>query len=106
MYVQAISAFAPHPNAAKLWMEYLYSDEGQNVWLKGYCNPIRYDDMAKGSAVDPADQAKLPDTTGASLPTLDQITAATDVITKGWTDHRRRHGQVTDARDRSGAVMR
>ena len=45
MYVQAISAYAPHPNAAKLWMEYLYSDEGQNAWLKGYCNPIRYDDM-------------------------------------------------------------
>ena len=29
VYVQAISAYAPHPNAAKLWMEYLYSDEGQ-----------------------------------------------------------------------------
>ena len=24
VYVQAISAYAPHPNAAKLWMEYLY----------------------------------------------------------------------------------
>ena len=84
MYVQAISAYAPHPNAAKLWMEYLYSDEGQNVWLKGYCNPIRYDDMVKRSVV-PADlAAKLPDTTGASLPTLDQITAATKVITEGW----------------------
>ena len=42
VYVQAISAYAPHPNAAKLWMEYLYSDEGQLLWLKGYCNPIRY----------------------------------------------------------------
>ena len=29
VYVQAISAYAPHPNAAKLWMEHLYSDEGQ-----------------------------------------------------------------------------
>src|SRR6185295_4660536 len=27
VYVQAISKYAPHPNAAKLWMEYLYSDE-------------------------------------------------------------------------------
>ena len=35
VYVQAISAFAPHPNAAKLWMEYLYSDEGQLGWLEG-----------------------------------------------------------------------
>ena len=84
MYVQAISAYAPHPNAAKLWMEYLYSDEGQNIWLKGYCNPIRYDDMVAKGTVDAAAQAKLPDTKGASLPTLDQITKATDVITKGW----------------------
>ena len=36
VYVQAISAYAPHPNAAKLWMEYLYSDAGQIGWLKGY----------------------------------------------------------------------
>jgi putative spermidine/putrescine transport system substrate-binding protein len=84
MYVQAISAFAPHPNAAKLWMEYLYSDAGQNAWLKGYCNPIRYDAMVKAGTVDKAAQAKLPDTSGTQLPTLDQITKATDVITKGW----------------------
>jgi putative spermidine/putrescine transport system substrate-binding protein len=84
MYVQAISAFAPHPNAAKLWMEYLYSDAGQNTWLSGYCNPIRYDAMVKAGTVDTAAQAKLPDTTGTVLPTLDQITKATDVITKGW----------------------
>jgi putative spermidine/putrescine transport system substrate-binding protein len=84
MYVQAISKFAPHPNAAKLWMEYLYSDEGQLIWLKGYCNPIRYDDLVKRGAV-PADlAAKLPDSTGAVLPTLDQITAATAKITAGW----------------------
>lgn len=31
VYVQAISAFAPHPNAAKLWMEHLYSDEGSSA---------------------------------------------------------------------------
>ena len=84
MYVQAISAYAPHPNAAKLWMEYLYSDAGQNTWLKGYCNPIRYDAMVKAGTVDPAAQAKLPDTTGTVLPTLDQIKKATDLITKGW----------------------
>jgi putative spermidine/putrescine transport system substrate-binding protein len=84
MYVQAISKFAPHPNAAKLWMEYLYSDEGQLIWLKGYCNPIRYDDLVARGVV-PADlAAKLPDSTGAVLPTLDQITAATTAITAGW----------------------
>ena len=60
VYVQAISAFAPHPNAAKLWMEYLYSDEGQLAWLKGYCHPIRFNDLAKNDKI-PADLlAKLP----------------------------------------------
>ncbi len=39
VYLQAISAYAPHPNAAKLWMEFLYSDEGQIIWMKGYCHP-------------------------------------------------------------------
>jgi len=45
VYVQAISAYAPNPNAAKLWMEHLYSDEGQIGWLKGYCHPIRFNDL-------------------------------------------------------------
>jgi putative spermidine/putrescine transport system substrate-binding protein len=84
VYVQAISKYAPHPNAAKLWMEWLYSDEGQNLWLKGYCNPIRYDDMVKRGVVNKDAQAKLPDSAGTQLPTLDQITKATDVISKGW----------------------
>ena len=84
MYVQAISAYAPHPNAAKLWMEYLYSDEGQIAWMNGYCNGIRYDAMAAAGTI-PADvQAKLPDSKGAVLPTLDQITAANTTITTGW----------------------
>ena len=84
MYVQAISKFAPHPNAAKLWEEYLYSDEGQNIWLSGYCNPIRYDDMAAKNTLDPAANAKLPESKGTKLPTLAQITAASAAITAGW----------------------
>lgn len=83
-YVQAISAYAPHPNAAKLWMEYLYSNEGQLGWLKGYCSPIRYDALAKANAI-PADiTAKQPDTSGAVLLTQAQITHAKAVITNGW----------------------
>ena len=39
VYVQAISAYAPHPNAAKLWMEYLYSDEGQSRLAEGLLPP-------------------------------------------------------------------
>jgi putative spermidine/putrescine transport system substrate-binding protein len=83
-YYQAINKDAPHPAAARLWQEFLYSDEGQNLWLKGYCNPIRYDDMVKRGVVPAELAAKLPDTTGTVLPTLDQITKASDLITKNW----------------------
>jgi len=84
VYVQAISAYAPHPNAAKLWMEYLYSDEGQLLWMKGYCHPIREADLRARSVI-PADLAsKLPDVSGAVFPTLDQLNAASELITKNW----------------------
>jgi putative spermidine/putrescine transport system substrate-binding protein len=84
VYVQAISKYAPHPNAAKLWMEHLYSDEGQLLWLKGYCNPIRYEDLVARNVVPAELSAKLPDTKGAVFPTPEQLKKATDLITKGW----------------------
>jgi putative spermidine/putrescine transport system substrate-binding protein len=85
IYIQAISAYAPHPNAAKLWMEFLYSDEGQNIWLKGYCHPIRYKDMQQRGAI-PADiAAKLPAFDGPiAFPSIDQINAAKQVIGEAW----------------------
>lgn len=87
VYVQGISAYAPQPNAAKLWMEYLYSDEGQLVWLSGYGHPIRYLDMAKRGVI-PADlEAKLPPAElyqKAVFPTIEQLDAAKKLITEKW----------------------
>ena len=87
VYVQGISAFAPHPNAAKLWMEHLYSDEGQVAWLKGYCHPIRFKDLVSKNKV-PADLlAKLPPAESyqkAVFPTLEQQDAAKAKITGEW----------------------
>jgi len=87
VYVQAISAYAPHPNAAKLWMEYLYSDEGQLGWLKGYCHPIRFQNLVSSHRV-PADVlAKLPRAEAyakALFPTLEQQDRAKQIITKQW----------------------
>jgi putative spermidine/putrescine transport system substrate-binding protein len=59
-YIQAINADAPHPAAARLWQEYLYSDEGQNLWLKGGARPVRYDAMKAAGKIDAAAQAALP----------------------------------------------
>jgi putative spermidine/putrescine transport system substrate-binding protein len=87
VYVQAISAYAPHPNAARLWEEFLYSDEGQLIWLKGYGHPIRYAELAARNMV-PADlAAKLPPASAyakAFFPTLDQQTAAKTLIVNNW----------------------
>jgi putative spermidine/putrescine transport system substrate-binding protein len=87
VYVQAISAYAPHPNAAKLWMEYLYSDEGQLLWLKGYCHPIRFQDLVAHKKV-PADLlAALPPASNyakAVFPSLDRQKSAKAFITQNW----------------------
>lgn len=87
VYVQAISAFAPHPAAAKLWLEHLYSDEGQIGWLKGYCHPIRFNDLVASKKV-PADVlANLPAADNyakAKFPTLDEQKTAKEVIAKQW----------------------
>ncbi len=87
VYLQGISAYAPHPNAAKLWQEFLYSDEGQLIWLKGYCHPIRYNDLVARGVI-PADlAAALPPEdlyAQAVFPSLDQLVAARELITTQW----------------------
>jgi putative spermidine/putrescine transport system substrate-binding protein len=87
VYVQAVSAYAPHPNAARLWMEFLYSDEGQIIWLKGYGHPIRYADLATRGVI-PADvAAKMPPAaayTKAVFPTLAQQAANKQFIADNW----------------------
>ncbi|WP_274706951.1 ABC transporter substrate-binding protein [Allorhizobium sonneratiae] len=87
VYVQAISAYAPHPNAAKLWMEYLYSDEGQLGWLAGYCHPIRFNDLAAHKAVPQALLAKMPSPESyakAVFPTLAEQSEAKAVVAADW----------------------
>ena len=82
--VQAISAFAPHPNAARLWMEYLYSDEGQLGWLEGHCYPIRYDGLVAEAAIPAELAAQLPELSDPVFPSVEQLSAATELITAGW----------------------
>ena len=87
VYVQAISAYAPHPNAAKLWMEHLYSDESQIAWLKGYCHPIRFQDLVKRGKVPQELLDKLPPAASyeaALFPSLEQQGKAKEIITKQW----------------------
>ncbi|MEI4486443.1 ABC transporter substrate-binding protein [Frigidibacter sp. MR17.14] len=87
VYVQAISAHAPHPNAAKLWMEYLYSDEGQLGWLKGYCHPARFNAMAAAKKIPAELLEALPPAAAyeaAVFPTLAEQEANKAAVTAGW----------------------
>jgi putative spermidine/putrescine transport system substrate-binding protein len=59
-YAQAINASAPHPWAARLWEEFLYSDQGQLLWLKGYSHPARFQDLAKRKVIPKSLLAALP----------------------------------------------
>nr|WP_226341190.1 ABC transporter substrate-binding protein [Gemmobacter serpentinus] len=87
VYVQGISAYAPHPNAAKLWMEYIYSDEGQNLWLKGYCHPARFNAMVKAGKVPQELIDALPPAASyeaAYFPTLEEVDANKAAVTGAW----------------------
>jgi putative spermidine/putrescine transport system substrate-binding protein len=86
-YYQAISAYAPHPAAARLWEEYLYTDEGQLTWINGYCTPARMADMLSRKVVPADAQAALPPAemiAGAVVPSPDQLTAARALIKDQW----------------------
>ncbi|MFE4858323.1 ABC transporter substrate-binding protein [Streptomyces sp. NPDC056670] len=84
-YSQAINKDAPHPAAARLWQEYLYSAEGQNLWLKGYARPALMAAMDKDGTLDKAAAAKLPQVSGTpTFPTEAQNTKAKTTLAGGW----------------------
>lgn len=90
VYVQAISAFAAHPNAARLWMEYLYSDETQLALVNGHCHPIRVADLMRIGKVPTDLGGTLAQFQGSGteadplFPTLEEQERARETITKGW----------------------
>jgi putative spermidine/putrescine transport system substrate-binding protein len=84
-YSQAINKFAPHPAAARLWEEFLYSDEGQNIWLKGLSRPVRLAAMQKSGKADDAALKALPQVDAkVEFPDDAQQTAAKKVVSDRW----------------------
>jgi putative spermidine/putrescine transport system substrate-binding protein len=87
VYVQGISAYAPHPNAARLYEEYLFSDEGQLIWLSGYGHPARFDELTKSNKIPAALLAKLPVApkgVKTFFPTLDEQEFIKQAVIKDW----------------------
>jgi putative spermidine/putrescine transport system substrate-binding protein len=85
-YGQAISATAPHPAAARLWEEYLYSTVGQNLWLQGFARPIELPTLISNGTVDKTALDALPAAPSGTLtfPTQAQQAAAESVVTQDW----------------------
>ena len=83
-YYQAISKDAPHPAAARLWQEFLFSDEGQNLYAKGGVRPVRADKMILAGTADRAAFGQLPPIDG---PVTVASQAQTDVANKYLADN-------------------
>lgn len=84
-YNQAINADAPHPAAARLWQEFLFSDEVQNLYLAGGARPARMDAMTDAGTIDADLAAALPEVPAETLvPTQEQSDAAGTLLGEKW----------------------
>ncbi len=87
-YAQAINASAPHPAAARLWEEYLFSQAangGQNLWLVGGARPVEMTAMTANKSIDAAAAAKLPAVSGTPVfLSATQATSAATYLASNW----------------------
>ena len=85
-YDQAISKYAAHPAAARLWEEYLYSTEGQNLWLEGGTRPVELPALVTAGTEDKTAYAALPPAPagGMTFPSDAQQNAAETVVAQQW----------------------
>jgi putative spermidine/putrescine transport system substrate-binding protein len=87
-YAQAINKEAPHPAAARLWEEFLYSQAatgGQNLWLKGGARPVEQAAMTSNGSINTSAAAVLPTVSGS--PTFLSATQSTDAanyLAQNW----------------------
>ncbi|MHA6513296.1 ABC transporter substrate-binding protein [Tessaracoccus sp. Z1128] len=81
-YKQAINNDAPNPAAARLWQEYLFSAEAQNLWAEGGAVPV----LSPVFADEFSDEARAaaPVVDELLAPTAEQAEAATAFLQDNW----------------------
>jgi putative spermidine/putrescine transport system substrate-binding protein len=84
-YNQAVSADAPDPAAARLWEEYIYSPEAQNLYLASGAYPATLAAMQTAGTVDKTVLSSVgaPPANFVQL-TADQAAKAATVLSSGW----------------------
>ncbi|MEP6980475.1 MAG: ABC transporter substrate-binding protein [Nakamurella sp.] len=83
-YNQAINLDAPHPAAARLWQEFLYTPDAQNLWLKGGANPVLQEAMVKAGTINKEYLDALPSSETPVVQTAAQIEKAAALLQTEW----------------------
>lgn len=81
-YKQAINKDAPNPAAARLWQEYLYSAEAQNLWAEGGAVPVLSQVFA--AEFSGAAKSAAPAVEELQSPTAEQAETANAFLQANW----------------------
>ena len=86
-YAQSVVTEAPHPCAARLWLEHLVGDQGALGYLEGGAVPARYAALVEAGLVDEEMAAQLPPAElieDIAFPTQAQLDAAKATLAEQW----------------------
>ena len=86
-YAQGVVAGSPHPNAAKLWIDHIVSDEGALGYIQGGAVPARYAALVAAGKVTDDMKKNMPSDdliSKVAFPSQDQIAKAKEVLAAQW----------------------
>lgn len=86
-YAQGAVKGSPHPNAAKLWVDHIISDEGALGYIEGGAIPARYAALVAAGKVSAETAKNLPPAElidGITFPSQDQIAKAKEILADRW----------------------
>jgi putative spermidine/putrescine transport system substrate-binding protein len=84
-YNQAINVDAPHPAAARLWQEFLFSADAQNLFIVGGAYPVTIQALQDAGTVDQTALDALGALEGELVtPTDEQAAAAGELLAANW----------------------
>lgn len=84
-YAMAISAYAPHPAAARLWLEYLYGVQGANIRAESGAVPSTWQAMVKAGTASAKAKAAIPSFAQAPvIASPNDVTNDVAVMQKEW----------------------
>ncbi len=86
-YAQPATIDSPQPNAARLWIDWLTSDEGSEQYALGGAVPARFTELSKAGKLSKKALDSLPDPevlAKIKFPTIDQGNKANQTIASQW----------------------